>query len=101
MSKTSNSVSAAAAVIGDQQYGIRISDQGAFFIAEARALLLVLKNIEKGQEWNFLIASDSKLCLQAFESIKTDHHIIIEILTNLDLLKSLILFFAGFQVTLD
>lgn len=41
----------------------------------------------KGQERDFLIASDSRSCLQALESLKTDHPIIVEILTKFDLLK--------------
>lgn len=59
--------------MGDQQYGIgiHIPDRSSIFTAQTRALLLILENIEKGQDC--LIASDSMSCLQALESIKTDH----------------------------
>lgn len=71
-------------MFGDQHYGIPILEQSSVFTAEAWALLPVLKNIEKGQEQNFLIATDTKSCLQVLNSVKTDHPIIVNILSKVD-----------------
>lgn len=64
-SKIDNHVSAAA-VMSHQQYGIQI-------------YYLPWNIFKNSREQNFIVFTDSKSCLQALESLKTNHPVIIDI----------------------
>ena len=62
---------AAAAVTDSEIFVSRLADHSSIFTAEARAIDLALEHIKKTNEKNYMIFSDSMLCLQAF--LQTTH----------------------------
>ena len=86
-SKDKDKVSAAA-VFRNHTYTKRLQGECSIFTAEARALLLALESIELSNKKRFLVCSDSLSCLQALSNLKTDHPILIKILSKLNSLSN-------------
>ena len=78
---------AAAAVGCDRRVAVRLPDHISIFTAEACGLFIALKIIQTSEVKNAIIFSDSKSCLEALNSLKTDHPVLVKIMTKLRILE--------------
>ena len=78
---------AAAAVGCDRRVAVRLPDHSSIFTAEACGLFIALKIIQTSEVKNAIIFSDSKSCLEALNSLKTDHPVLVKIMTKLRILE--------------
>ena len=63
-------------------------DHSSIFTAEACGLFFALKIIQTSNFKNGIIFSDSKSCLEALNSLKTDHPLLVKIMTKLRILEN-------------
>ena len=90
-SKSEDGKAGAAAVSMEhphQPFKHRLLDNSSIYSAELQAILLALKKVYQSKDTNFLILSDSKSSLEALNSKKMDHPLLVEIL---ELYNSLLL----------
>ena len=73
----------AAAVGCDRRVAVRLSDHSSNFTAEACRLFIAQRIIQVSDLENAIRFSDSKSCLEALNSLKTDHPILVKIMTKL------------------
>ena len=66
---------------------MRLPDHSSIFTAEACGLFIALKIIQTSEVKNAIIFSDSKSCLEALNSLKTYHPVLVEIMTKLHILE--------------
>ena len=66
---------------------MRLPDHSSIFTAEACGLFIALKIIQTSEVKNAIIFSDSKSCLEALNSLKTDHPVLVKIMTKLRILE--------------
>lgn len=78
-SKTDTHTAAAVATT-NYSHSIRLPRLTSIFTAEAHAITLALDYIQDSTHKDYMVCSDSKSCLQALESMKTEHPKIAEIL---------------------
>ena len=67
---------------------MRLPNHGSIFTAEACGLFIALKIIQTSEVKNAIIFSNSKSCLEALNSLKTDHPVLVKIMTKLRILEN-------------
>ena len=82
-SKDGNKVAvAAAAVVNNDIFSVRLLDESTIFTAEARAIELAFEYIRISKNNHFTIFYDSLSCLQSLHNMNIDHPFISSILFN-------------------
>ena len=87
-SKEGETAAAAAAVGCEKRVAVRLPDHSSIFTAEACGLFFALKIIQTLKFKNGIIFSDSKSCLDALNSLKTEHPVLVKIMTKLRILEN-------------
>ena len=80
-SKDGNKV-AAAAVVNNDIFSVRLPDEATIFTAEAKAIELAFEYIRISKNTHFTIFSDSLSCLQSLHNMNIEHPLILSILNN-------------------
>ena len=79
---------AAAAVGCDRRIAVLLPDHSSIFTAEACRLFIAQKIIQTSDFKNAIIFRDSKSCLEALKSLRTDHPVLVKIMTKLRFLEN-------------